>query len=64
MRRIEGRGEERESFENMDDLERTRSKMLSLQDGWFVVDNTLPLEEVEAIIGDHVSDLVSKGLRS
>ncbi|MBR6204494.1 MAG: thymidylate kinase [Candidatus Methanomethylophilaceae archaeon] len=62
LRRIEARGEERESFENMDDLVRTREKMLSLSDGWFVVDNTLPLEEVKRLIEDHASAVLS-GMR-
>ncbi len=60
MKRIESRGEERETFENMDDLVRTREKMLSLSEGWFVVDNTLPLEEVRRIIGDHAAEVISK----
>ena len=61
MKRIEARGEDREAFENMDDLVRTREKMLSLSDGWFVVDNTLPLEDVRRLIEDHVEEVVSRG---
>ena len=61
MKRIEARGEDREVFENMDDLVRTREKMLSLSDGWFVVDNTLPLEDVRRLIEDHVEEVVSRG---
>ncbi len=60
MRRIEARGEDLETFENMDDLTRTRNKMLSLSEGWFVVDNTLPLEEVRRLIDDHASEVLSR----
>jgi dTMP kinase len=60
MKRIESRGEELETFENMEDLTRTREKMLSLSEGWLVVDNTLPLEEVKRIIHDHAAEVISK----
>lgn len=40
LQRIESRGGEREIFETLEKLQRTREKMLSLKDGWFVIDNT------------------------
>ena len=61
MRRILERGEDLEAFENMDDLTRVRNSMLSLSEGWTVVDNSSPMDDVKARLEEHV-DGVLRGL--
>ena len=61
MRRIESRGEDLEAFENMKDLRDTRRKMLSLSDGWFVVDNTRSLDDVRKVIEGHADETLAAG---
>ena len=57
MERIKSRGDRLETFENLEDLARTRKKMLSLSDGWFVVDSTKPKEEVRVCIRNYVDSI-------
>ena len=47
MQRIIDRGERLEVFETVDKLHSTRSKMLSISDGWFVIDNSGTRENTE-----------------
>lgn len=44
MARITGRGEEREMFETAENLEKVRRRMMSLSDGWIVVENSDDME--------------------
>lgn len=44
MQRILARGEKLEVFETEEKLEATRAKMLSISDGWYVIDNSGTLE--------------------
>ncbi len=61
MKRIMGRGEDLEAFENLEDLTHIREKMLSLSDGWHVIDNTLSLETVRSSISEIADSTLSKG---
>ncbi|AGI47759.1 Thymidylate kinase [Thermoplasmatales archaeon BRNA1] len=45
LSRIDTRGEEKEVFETRDKLEETRRKMMSVSDGWIIVDNTKDMED-------------------
>lgn len=47
MERIIGRGERLEVFETVDELDKTRRKMLALTDGWHIIDNTSTRELTE-----------------
>lgn len=48
MERIIGRGEQLEVFETVDELNKTRRKMMALTDGWYIIDNTGTREATEA----------------
>ncbi len=61
LRRIMERGEELESFENIEDLSHIREKMLSLSEGWHVIDNTRGFEEVRSSVSDIADSALSKG---
>ncbi|MBO4568437.1 MAG: deoxynucleoside kinase [Candidatus Methanomethylophilaceae archaeon] len=60
MSRILGRGEALEAFENLEDLKQVRESMLSLSDGWTVIDNSRPLDEVRRQIEDHVDGILRR----
>ncbi len=60
MSRIKSRGEELEIFENREDLANTRRKMLNLSEGWHVIDNTRPPEEVSADLSDFVDRVLKE----
>ncbi len=58
MRRILERGEDLEAFENPEDLRQVCESMRSLSDGWTVIDNSLPMDQVKALLEDHVEDVL------
>ncbi len=52
LSRIESRGEELERFESLENLRKTRTRMLEMSEGWVVIDNSRGQEEIgEAIRG-------------
>ncbi len=55
LRRITSRGEELESFENIEDLTKTRDKMIMfIPDNWFLVDNNGSFEESKTQIRNYL----------
>lgn len=59
--RIESRGGEKEIFETREKLQRIRRKMLSLTDGWFVVDNSGTQDETMVQM-TRIKETVQKGI--
>ena len=58
MKRILERGEDLEAFENPEDLRQVCESMRSLSDGWTVIDNSLPMDQVKALLEGHVEDVL------
>lgn len=52
LARIDSRGETKEIFETKESLEKTRRNMLSLTDGWTVIDNSKGIENTQGQIDD------------
>lgn len=50
LSRIGARGEERETFENYGDLCNVRRKMLSMSEGWHIVDGNMCAKDVESAL--------------
>jgi dTMP kinase len=50
FKRIHSRGENLEMFENMESLEKTRNKMLSVSDNWTITDAELTPREIEDVL--------------
>lgn len=48
--RIQSRGDSLEIFETLEELKKTRDKMLMISDTWAVVDNSGPFEETERAV--------------
>jgi dTMP kinase len=57
--RIEGRGEEPEMFETPEMLTKTRKRMMSLADGWYVIDGGLGEDETREALSSLVSSFLS-----
>ncbi len=58
LKRITSRGEELESFENIEDLTRTREKMLMfIPDNWFLVDNNGSFEDSKVQIDKYFTEI-------